>query len=190
MPCRTLFFFALALLTACHKTQVPVVPDMEPAEIRAERGVRLWWFLSPDRHQVSREEFTRRVTLVGVPTLLNSREQCFDTYVRVDWAYVKRSDCYEAPFGRVQGFTFGGPLPPEKKLVVRSKADMMKRLSDAGRPDAAERIAGLVKAHGGRVVMSASGQFDLGDGRVLSLLTGALSESCSGFAGCLKVRTD
>ena len=177
-------------LLACHKEPAPVIPNVESAEVRAERGVRLWWSLSPERHNMSREEFARRVTLVGKPTLLNSREQCFDSYVLVDWAYVKRSDCFEASAGRVRGFTFGGPMPKETKLVVRSKADMVERLRTAGTEHDVRSAEFLVEQAGGRVMMTAENIFDTGN-ITISLKTGVASMDrvCArSLMGCAPVR--
>jgi hypothetical protein len=112
---------------------------------------------------MSREEFARRVTLVGKPTLLNSREQCFDSYVLVDWAYVKRSDCFEASAGRVRGFTFGGPMPKETKLVVQSRWDLKRRLRAAGQEFAAESVGAIVHRTGGRLVMTNANIFEMED---------------------------
>jgi len=152
---------ALLPLLACHKEPAPVIPNVESAEVRAERGVRLWWSISPERHTMSREEFARRVTLVGKPTLLNSREQCFDSYVLVDWAYVKRSDCFETSAGRVRGFTFGGPMPKETKLAVQSRWDLKRRLRAAGQELAADSVGAIVRRTGGRLVMTNGNVFDM-----------------------------
>ena len=177
-------------LLACHKEPAPVVPSVESSDASADQAVRLWRSISTERHILSREEFDRRVTLVGKPTMRSPAEQCFDSYVLVDWAYIKRSECYETYFGRVRSFKFGGPMPKETKLVVRSKADMVERLRTAGTEHDVRSAEFLVEQAGGRVMMTAENIFDTGN-ITISLKTGVASMDrvCArSLMGCAPVR--
>ncbi len=183
-------FLALLPLLACHKEPAPVVPIVESSDASADQAVRLWRSISTERHILSREEFDRRITLVGKPTMRSPVEQCFDSYVLVDWAYIKRSECYETYFGRVRSFKFGGPMPKETKLVVRSKADMVERLRTAGTEHDVRSAEFLVEQAGGRVMMTTENIFDTGN-ITISLKTGVASmdQVCArSLMGCAPVR--
>ena len=178
------FAFALGCVSPAHKEPAPVV---ESSEASATQAVRLWRSISTERHNLSREEFDRRVILVGKPTMRSPVEQCFDSYVLVDWAYVKRSDCYETYFGRVRSFKFDPAIPKDTKLFVRSSREMVDRLRAAGFERDAQGAEYRVHEAGGHVMITSDNIFDTGSS-IISLETGVVSidHLCARYlTGCL-----
>lgn len=176
MPLRPLVSLAalgLAVaLAACQKAPAPVVPDVEPAEAAAERVTRLWWQLAPLHHGVSRGEFHERVTVTGKPTLLNTREQCVTYLAKVDWVFVEGSDCFEVLNGQARSFRFGPKMVPNRKLLVRDRAELDQRLDALGMGIEKSEVASRVTAAKGRLVVSSGLEIVFEGHSAFSLATG------------------